>query len=283
MDKRIFDFQDKRLLDGLSPGTGVLQVIVGIDGFSLLVTDAAGAVAALREWAFSPSSPDFSAAEMDLRTIFGSEDLLSRGYAQVRCSLFNTTATLVPRRLFRPDDNLAAYFDLLLPRPDAFEFDYTECPEIDGYLVFAYEPVVKRLCEHYFPAARPGHLAAPLIRSWRRLAPPDGPAIYANVRNSQVQIAVFERGSLLLYNTYAFHHANDLLYFVLLAYEQFRLIPAETPLTLTGNVLTESDLYRQLYRYIRHIAFAEPTGLQLPAEARALPAHCHFDIAALND
>jgi hypothetical protein len=282
MDKRIFDFTDEPALQALPPDGGELTVLAGIDGFALLATAPDGRPVALREWVFDQTGRSFGEAEMDVRRIFGSEALLGRRYAAVRCALFNAGATLVPRRLFRADDDMSLHFRLLLA-PGEYVYGYDDLPEGDAVVVWAVEPVLLRLCEHYFPGVRCNHLAAPLLRAFRQQASADGTEVMINLRNQVAQVTVYERRNLVFYNTYFFRHANDLLYFALLAYDQFRLRPAEVPLVLAGNLVEESDVYRQLHRYIRHLRFARlPVDVTLPEGARALPAHCHFDIFSIK-
>jgi hypothetical protein len=277
MDERIFDFQDDTRLNELSATAGELTAIVGTDGFSVLVTDPSSQVALLRKWVFPTVGASFSEVEMSIRQIFGSEAVFARTFARAHCALSNSNVTLMPRRLFRPDD-LAGYFSLLLP-PAEYVYGYEELPEFECFLVYAAEPVAEQLCAHYFSRAPRRHLAAPLLKAWRRQAPLDDAGVMVNLGHQRAQVAVFERRNLLLYNSYTFRHAHDLLYFVLLAYDQFRLRPADVPLTLSGALLPDSDAYRLLSRYIGELRFANPPGaLRLPAAAQTLPAHCHFDL-----
>jgi len=157
-------------------------------------------------------------------------------------------------------------------------------PEFDCFLIYAVEESLRNICRPYFPNGRSIHLAAPLIRAFSTLHPRTDYEVMVNLRNQVAQVVVFDRQNLLFFNTFSFEHPNDLLYYLLMAYDQFRLNPLETPLTLAGNVLEDSDIYRLLYRYIRHIRFAHlPHHGQLPAAAVSLPPHCFFDLFTLPD
>lgn len=280
MDKQIYNFQDIRL-NQHSAANCDLQVIIGAEGFSWSVTEKEGRYLALRNGHFVPPGRQFAAVEQDIRTVFGREDLLKWSFKSVRCALSNANVTLVPRRLFDPRQ-LPAYFKLLL-FPSEYHYHYEALPEFDCYLVYALEEPVLRTCEQYFPETEMMHLAAPLLRQFRALSPRSDYEMLINIRNQIVQISVFERHNLLYFNTFHWEKPADLLYNLLLVYDQFRLNPIETPLVIAGNLLEESEIYRLLYRYFRVIKFAVPKdAAHLAAVASDLPAHCFYDLLSLN-
>lgn len=278
MERRVFDFTDFFRLRNLLQGQGQLAVLAGIDGFSSVVTGPDRQVLAVRGWNFDGGGRTFSAVEAALRKIFGSEDLLRNGYQEVRCSLFNANAQLTPRRLFRPNDDLSHHFQLLLD-PNDYQYGYQELPGLDTYLVWATERLMPNLFQQYFPGCRHSHLFAAVVYGFSRQTDPEGVDVMVNLRNNVMQVVVFERKNLLFANTYFFHHTNDALYFMLLAYDQFRLRTTEVTLTLAGQIFPDSELYRQLYRYVRHVRFAQlPGGLTLPPDMRTMPDHFYFDL-----
>ncbi|MBV6441973.1 MAG: DUF3822 family protein [Haliscomenobacteraceae bacterium CHB4] len=280
MDKHVFDF----INPGFSAASSehcALNVVVGTEGFSLLATGKNAAIQALKYRDFANPGRDFRDVETAVRTVFGSETIFSFPYASVHCAFFNLNATLVPRRLFTPDD-LPAYFKLLL-HPAEFTYHSDHLPEFDCYLIYAVEPEITRMCEQYFPNATLSHLATGLLKNWQRMAPSDHYKVFLNVRNQAAQVAVFDRQNLLLYNAFPFRKASDLLYFVLLAYEQFRLDPMETALTVSGHIAEDSENFRLLYRYVQTIRLAPLPGfVALPESAANLPEHFWFDLFCLQ-
>ncbi|MFN0036048.1 MAG: DUF3822 family protein [Saprospiraceae bacterium] len=262
--------------------SSALRMVVGTDGVSLLAKGPAGKILALKSWQFSAGTDqDFHTVESDLRMVFGSERLLDLPFASKTCALSCPASTLVPHRLFDPT-RLGQYFKLLLRSTNERTYGFEKLEAFDCYLVWAAEPDLMRLCGQYFPIENLGHLAAPLLRAFGHLAPAEGYAVFANLRGQKVQIAVFERQNLVFFNAFDFAKPNDLLYFVLLAYKQFDLNPLEIPLTLSGTLLEDSDLFKLLCRYVRPMRFPPlPNGFQLPEEVKSLPAHYWFDISTL--
>lgn len=280
MDKQVFNFVDAGLGAG-SAAQCTLNVVIGMEGASLLAMARNGEVRALKSWQFANAGRDLGDVESDLRHVFGSEPLFSYPFGSTNCSLFNLNATLVPRRLFDAG-NLPSYFKILL-RPAEYTYRYDELPEFDCFLVYAVEEMAVRMCEQYFPEGQVSHLATPMLKNLRDMARSDDYEVFANVRNQAVQIFVLDRRNLLFYNAFQWSKPSDLLYFVLLIYDQFRLNTSELPLHMSGNVREDSDTFKLLHRYIGEIRFLGlPDRIALPASSASLPAHHWFDLFSLH-
>jgi len=277
MDKRIFYFQDTKLNSATAP-LYELRVLASADGLALLAVTKGVETGALKRWNFSRKAQGHPHDILkDLQVVANQEELFAYPFGKVRWSWFNAQMTLVPRRFFNAN-SLDQYFKLLL-HADTYIYGYKEWPEADCVAVHALPPQWPVLCTRYFPQAEQGHFGLDLLRYWRDQAQRNAYDVFLHVHHTQGQIAVFDRQNLLFYNAFSFAHANDMLYFVLLAYEQFKLNPAETPLTLSGHLLEGSEGWKQFYRYIRHLTFAPAPGLViLPQTEEAWPPHCHIDL-----
>ena len=280
MEQRIFDFTDAQLT-AETARNGTLNLVIGSDGLSLLVTDAFGRPLALQIHQFLHAGRSFKETEADVRRIFGQERLLTHLYSRVRCAFSNLNATLVPRRLFQPDD-LAAYFKMLLHTGE-YAYGYTPLPAFDCTLVYAVEPAVHRLVGQYFPEVQSTHLAASLLAAYQKNNARSSYEVCLHLRYSSLFVTIFDRQNLLFYNAFPFKQPSDVLYSTLLAYEQFRLDPLETPLILTGSLVEASDTYHLLQRYFRTLRFGTlPDAVSLPVSASAMPRHSFFDLHSLQ-
>ena len=281
MDTHTLDFIDNRLNTDTAPQCA-LNVVLGADSVSLLAADASGAMMAFHSRMLAGEETSFDQIEWQLRGILQQETLFGLPFGQIHCALFNRNATLVPRRLFQ-HGALSGYFKLLL-NPADYIYAYDELPEFDAYLVYATEPALAKLCTEFFPRSRNRHLAVPLLRNARQTAANEEHRLFVNFRNQVAQMAVFERQNLLFYNSFAFSASSDLLYYVLMLYDQFRLSTQDTPLIVAGNLLEDSELYRLLYRFVRDIRFAElPAFYHLPTDRPTLPGHCYYDLFCLKN
>lgn len=255
-------------------------MVVGSNGVSLWVKNEEK-ILALKSWTFPSTSHGFQGIESELRGIFGSEKLLEQTFQSKLCALSDPACTLIPPRLFDPEQ-LERYFQLLLPLGPARSYGFEKMEALDCYLVWAAEEGWMRLCEHYFTAANIRHLGVPLLLGYRSLAPLSGYGVFAHLSGQKLQTAVFERQNLVFFNSFDFNKPSDLLYFVLLSYQQFGLNPLEIPLNLSGTLLEDSEIFRLLQRYIRQLNFlALPNEVQLPEQAKLLPAHLWYDLSTL--
>lgn len=257
-----------------------LRLVVGVQGVSLWVKNDERTLA-LKSWQLPGTDLSYQSVESELRGIFGSERLLDLTYNSKHCALASAACTLVPRRLFDPQ-SLEHYFKMLLREGAEREYGFEKLEAFDCYLVWAADRGLMRLCSHYFPVGNIGHLAGPLLNAYQSLSPTEGYAVFANLRGQKVQIAVFERQNLAYFNAFDFTKPSDLLYYILLAYKQFELNPLDIPLTLSGTLLEDSEIFRLLLRYVRPMRFPPlAEGFKLPEEAKSLPAHYWFDISTL--
>lgn len=276
----VFSYQSD-LLNPEMAAACVLRMIVGVNGVSLTAANGEK-VLALKSWSISGSERDFQSVESELRAIFGAEPLLDLPFREKYCYLSTAASTLVPRRLFDPN-SVEKYFKMLLREGQGRSYGFEPLDLFDCHLVWAADDSLFQLCTHYFPQANIKHLAVPLLRAYTALAPADGYAVFANLRGQRVQIAVFERQNLAFFNVFDYSKPNDLLYYVLLAYKQFNLDPLEIPLTLSGTLLEDSEIFKQLTRYIRPLRFPPLVpGYQWPEAANALPKHYWFDLSSLG-
>ena len=281
MDKLIFSYQDRQLTL-TEAGKCALYLTVGTESLTLMVLNPAQECLALQGWHFATASQHFEGAEPALRRILGQETIFTYPFRYVRYGFANAQVTLVPNRLFRSDD-LATYFKLLLPAGD-FVYRSEPLPDFDCHLVYALETSVLRICHRYFANGAEVHVAGTLIRNFNKIAAGRDHAIFANIRNHMIQICVFERQNLRYFNSFGWQHPNDLLYALLLVYDQFRLSPLDLPLQVAGNLLQDSEVYRLLSRFIQKIDFvALPNQVSLGAAANNLPPHCFFDLVCLKN
>ncbi len=256
--------------------------ILGTESLSAIAVDDADKLMAFERWEYHQQPKSFEQVEREVRSILKQEVIFQMPFGQKFVALSHPNVTLIPRRLFQ-HGKLPEYFQLVI-KPGEYQYTYEELPEFDAYLVCATEKGQAGLISEFFPDARIRHLAAPILRYIRKLAAVSEHTVFVNLRAKVAQIVVLERQNLLFFNTYQFSTASDLLYYVLLAYDQFRLDPKQTPLTVAGNILKDSELFRMVYRFVREVRFAPPpANIQRSPEVETLPAHCVTDLLCLKN
>ncbi|MCB9307426.1 MAG: DUF3822 family protein [Lewinellaceae bacterium] len=277
MDKCHFDYIDPSF-DANSAAQATLNVIVGTESISLYGAGPAGEPLALKTQALSAGQSDTLSLKTEWSRILDEEAILNWSYESARCAVFNAQATLVPRRMFDAD-RLPEYFTLLLP-PGDYTYGYDVLTEYECFLAYAADPALASLADQYFPGEKPTHLATSWLKHLHNVAPANDFAIFANLRHQMVQVAVLDRQNLLFYNSFQCQRPNDLLYYILLVYDQFKLDPETIPLTLSGCVEEGSETFRLLLRYIREIRLAQTAPQQRQGPA-GIPGHYWLDLACL--
>jgi hypothetical protein len=281
MEKLRFDIADLNLP---SDGSGrfELSVLLHETGFSYFIFDERLRLRALKSWQLEGQNGDFQARRVEMSRIVTSQNSLRGQFLRSTCTISNQWVSLVPDKVIEEKD-LASYFNLLMKNPtDKYLFFSEKIPGMGIRLVWAAEKDLVFFCQNNFPGALLRHAASGLIDNWRQLASPHFSEVYVNVQGKMLQIGVFERGELLLFNSFHFSNSSDFLYFVLLAFEQFRLSPEKTPLFLCGELMPDSEIWRMLYRFIYNVSFLpRPDRYVFPNEALDLPGHLNFDLLAI--
>ena len=260
-------------------GECIFCAIAGADGFSYLVLGKDRTVRTLQAWDFSGTGGDSSRILSAIRTILATDTFYTLSYAQRHCAVSTPHTTLVPKRFYRPDV-LPSYFQLLLPN-GTFHYGATELPAEDILAVFALDYTLYGLITQFFQQATLHHLLAAQMAAYQQVHEQQKAGVFVHVRGYNLQIAVLDRKHLVFSNAFRFDSPGDFLYYVLLAYEQCRLKPDAVPLFLSGNILENGAIYRNLVRYVQSIHFLNWTGTVLPDTAVSLPnKHFFFDLFA---
>jgi Protein of unknown function (DUF3822) len=277
MDKYVFYFQDENL-NAEKALRGTLKMIVGTDGISIMALSAENDLLGLEAIQISNDNANRQFVNVRFREILAGIKLLDYRFGTVRTALSVPLVTLVPDRLFSFQDP-KKYFQLLHPTNiQEVLFDQEKLASLDCHVVWGAAIEFQDFVNRY----QPRHLSAALINNYHNLIGEDTHTVFLNIRDNVAQITVFHQRSLLIYNTFEFGKPTDLLYFVMLIYDQFKLRPEEVPLHITGALLAESEGYKLLSRYIRHLAFITPTSLpKLPKVANKIPVHFWFDVLSL--
>ncbi len=259
-----------------------LSLLIGSGAFSFFIHDDRNRVRALKSWLIGDDEEgSLQGRRLSLSRIVATQPLLGGRFVRSTVGIANEWVSLVPDRVF-DEKNLPAYFKLLMESGEGHNFFAEKLAGQPVRLVWAVEKDMVFFCQNNFPGSLMRHVASGLLESWRALASPHGPEVFANVRGKSLQMAVFDRAELLLFNTFPYQTSADFLYYVMLAFEQFRLDPENTPLLLCGELVPDSEIWRTLYRFIRDVRFLpRPARLVQPNELLELPGHLHVDLLSV--
>ena len=193
----------------------------------------------------------------------------------VSCIVDERVNTLVPKALYRPDDNdKYLNFSHNLPNDWTIATDFVE--RHDAVNVFAMPNALKTKLMARWPEAKISHSSSVFLES---LPTSENAAVHVNVRNRDFDMAIM-RDKLLFFNNFRFNTKDDFAYFLLFAMEQNGLSGHDTPVTFAGLLLPSSEIVNLCGRYIRDIRFVEqPDTLQVSEALKEVPYqyyHLHY-------
>jgi len=260
-----------------------LSILVGMDSFFYLISDAQQNVLVLKSYDFDQKIDSFDALKEPFQKIFIEDELLQLPYLSTKVAFVNHQSTLVPNRLF-DDNRTESYLEHLTTLKDTDLIEVDNLHLLDSLNVYAIDRDVLTIARSYFPNADIHHSLTPLILGYHRLTEhQDGHQIFINVHKNLAQIVLFQDRKLLFCNTFGFQSAKDFIYYSMLIFDQFNLKPETTPLLLSGKILQHSDIYSQLYRYIRRINFVKtPVYYRLGKKLSEQSEHFYFDLFSLK-
>ena len=218
-----------------------------------------------------------------LKDVFFEDYLLKEPYRTIKIVCTTPHFTLIPNKFYN-DGQRQLYFENLTTLDDKLVFEADSLKNIDFKNVYALENPLLKFTQATFPFAKRFHIFTALIYGCQKIAEMrQGHQVFANIRDSHIQILFFDGKDLVFANAFPFNTPQDLIYFIMMVYEQFKLNPENIPLSISGAMTEDSDIFKYIYRYIRHVQFiAAPPYLRLGQEFTGIPQHFYFDLFSIK-
>ena len=258
-----------------------LCLLVGSDSVYYMVNDAQLNVLALKS--FHNDRKKDRTQLSTFKDAFFEDTLLKEPYRVTKIVFTTPHFTLIPNKFYN-DAQRPIYFENLTDLPDNTVFETDSLKNIDFKNVYALEKPMFGFTLTTFPQAKRFHVFTALIQGCQKMAEMrQGHQIFANIRDGFVQILFFDGKDLVFANAYPFQTPQDLIYYIMMVYEQFKLNPESIPLSISGNMTEDSDIFKYIYRYIRLVNFiSAPTYFRLGQEFTGVPQHFYFDLFSIK-
>lgn len=257
-----------------------LSILLGMDSFSyiLLAPDTRQMMAftsvQLNTSGFADWVPVF------YRSIQANEFLRAGLAKTVYLGISTERLCLVPQRLFQKGEE-ASYLSKLtdISLDDRCKSDFI--PSAAAQLLFVIGEERLEAMSRRLSPNRIQHSATAMLEQWLKQSQAlNHKALYACLRDRMLSLAALHNGQLLFFNTFKFQTAAEVVYYVHLVYQQCGWSATRMPLYLCGEVLEDSDIYQQLYRFIEDIRFLQPPAALATIEGNmlSLPSHLYYDV-----
>lgn len=190
-----------------------------------------------------------------LKELLHNENILDNSYQEVLVIHINDLSTLVPGPLF-DKDSLADYlkFNAKILKSDFIAYDTIEA----NNSVNVYVPYINinNFIYEQFGSFTFKHFSTVLIETVLNIENSIQKInTYVHVGKDHFEIIIVDSGNLKLYNTFQYTTKEDFIYFILFAFEQLNLNPDKDPIILLGDINKDDELYKIVYKYIRHVDF----------------------------
>ncbi|MDO4703307.1 DUF3822 family protein [Tannerella sp.] len=233
---------------------------------------------------YIPSQPDsFFYAPLGLdrsrsyaqsvKDVLAGHSFFSYAYEAVSVVSTGQPYTLVPETIFA-EDRAAQLMAFTFSSPGE-EVLFQPLKELEAVLLFGIDPEIHTFLPRLQPQATFVHGMAPLLLHWQKQSRTAYPKqVYAVLQEDRMDVACFDKGTLLFINAFRIDDRADVLYYLLYIWKQLRLDPIEDPLFLSATPAVFSDLHDTLRNYLMQIEPmnlpAAPSNAQIPADVMAL-------------
>lgn len=198
-------------------------------------------------------------------------------FARVRLAVDSFYLTLSPQRLAK-DGHDRLFLQQQRPLPDELYIGHHLVAGDTLRLSYGYPAATKVWLDQRFPQQRPLPFGAVLLDAASRLGS-GSQRLFLHVQDQRLHLTFYDVEQLVYHNVFPFQTAKDFLYYVLLIYDQFGLAPERVPIYLSGTILPDGELYRLLYRYVRHLHLAAPPqGVAFGPQWDPATAHLYYPL-----
>ncbi len=256
-----------------------LSILAGMDRFSFAISDRQSNLLVLKSYAFFESQAKLNDLSAKIREVHMNDELLKLPYNEIRFAVVNTENTFVPERLYEKGKS-DVYIDNMVERSITDKVFVDDLDSLEAKNIFKIDLDVEDNILSFFPSAKIHHILTPLVLGLKNVAEHHPQRkVYVHVRNKLAHIFLFDEELMLFANTFEFQTDKDFIYYVMLVYDQFQLKPEVVPLYFSGFILEDSQLYHQLYRYIRFLNHLQrPVFYNYGRKINQVNEHFFFDL-----
>lgn len=195
----------------------------------------------------------------NLRNCFQESDFLNCPYKRVNALMVTRRFTIIPSELFdeRQAETLFYYNH---PKLENEKILYNTLTMSNVVVLFGVNNSVHTFLSEQYPDTCFYPQVAPLIEYFAaksRLG--NSRKMYVSLRNEAIDLFCFERGKLLLANSFQCNQTEDRIYYLLYVWKQLELDQERDELHLTGTLDEKALLLEKLRAFIRHIFIMNPT------------------------
>jgi hypothetical protein len=253
-----------------------LSLLLGPDRLSYLILSG-NQLMALGSYAFEAQNKALNLI-VHLDEVLKKDPKLKADYKHSLISLYSRRFTILPKVLYDPAAT-NTYFEAVLPLNAQDKLHVDELISPEAVLIYALDTTLEHWLKQHFPNADYRAAASATIAAAPSLLEEDNYSALVLMKSRSFCLTVLHKKQLILHQVYGFSSSEDCLYHILNAYKQLGLSTEKQKLWLGGELVKDSEIYKLLFKYIRHIDFVDrPAQLQYSSDFAQLPAHFYYDL-----
>lgn len=202
----------------------------------------------------------------NLKAVFQESDFLSYSYKRINIMMAGKRFTIVPFDLFEEEQaELLFYHNHPKRENETVIFNILKKNNIA--IIFGIDKSAHSFLSTQYPEARFYSQSTPLIEYFSvksRLG--NSKKMYASVRKEGIDVYCFERGHLLLANSFECKQTEDRIYYLLYVWKQLEFNQERDELHLTGALPDKEALMNELKKFILQVFIMNPaTNIDMQA------------------
>lgn len=205
------------------------------------------------------------------------QEIFNKQYKKINIAVSTDHFIILPNE----DIDILPVFELLNPFNADKEIILSSMVHSDFYIHFSLKKSLWHILINFFEQKEIFFGDFGFIKEAKNL-PNDNEFLMAQVIGNDLSICFAKDGKPQFFNKFKFETKEDLLYYVVLAYEELGLDRNGIPLLLYGFIERDSPLFQTLFGFVRHIRLAPATQKQKNSPLlNELPAHYFHNLLNL--
>ena len=217
-----------------------------------------------------PTNPSYSMTA-NIKKMLAVTEELKYTYQTINILVDTPRFTLVPFDIFE-DEQTETFFHLNFPPKENETILCNILGKSNVAILFGMDKHAHQLLAEQMPNARIYACASPLLEYFTPKSRDEKKRIlFAHIHSNKMEILAFDKGKLLITNSFSCKQTSDKVYYLLYIWQQLGFNQAKDHLWLAGYTDSQEELITELTRFIRKIKPCPPKEL-IPYEIQTLIA-----------
>jgi len=205
----------------------------------------------------------------NLKRMIQATEELKHPYGQTNILIDTQRFTPIPFDLFE-DEQTETLFHHNFPQRDNEVVLCNILGKSNIALLFGMDKHAHQLLGEHFPQARIFANVSPLVEHFVSLNQKEhNRSLYVHFQPNRMNIFAFDKGKLLLVNSFNCKQTADQIYYLLYVWQQLGFSQEKDQIHLTGKMETQEELLTELNKFLRHVHLI-PTKDNLPFDIQTL-------------